>query len=94
MKDEIIVRLTNMPDHTGGMVVEDPDGIYNIYIDKDITREQQQKVYLHELEHIKAGHLRDLDKSVLICEEEADYGIKSQEAALRELEGDSKPRDR
>lgn len=70
--EEIITRLGKLPGHIKGFVLEDPNGDYNVYIDKDLLQEEQVGVWLHELQHVRRRHLKDASKSVRLCEEEAE----------------------
>lgn len=48
------IRLTGgLGSKVKGFVCEDADGHYNIYVNKDHTREQQMQTIKHELEHIE-----------------------------------------
>jgi len=59
--DETIIRFIRLPLSTKGFVVDAPDGTHNIYINDRLGFEMQRKTFLHELRHIKKGHLvRDI----------------------------------
>lgn len=50
---DYLIRLTGgLGSKVKGFVCEDADGHYNIYVNKDHTREQQMQTIRHELEHI------------------------------------------
>lgn len=70
--NEIYVRLVDVPVDVRGIVKEDSNGDYNIYLNARYALEQQMMTYLHELAHIDLGHLRsslpveDLEKEAEI----------------------------
>ena len=50
---DYLIRLTGgLGSKVKGFVCEDADGHYNIYVNKNHTREQQMQTIRHELEHI------------------------------------------
>lgn len=51
--DYLIRQLGGLNAKIKGFVCEDADGVYNIYVNKDHTREQQMQTIKHELEHIE-----------------------------------------
>lgn len=51
--DYFIRQLGGLNAKVKGFVCEDADGVYNIYVNKDHTREQQMQTIKHELEHIE-----------------------------------------
>jgi len=68
--DDYTVRLIDdLP--CDGMIMESPDGHANIYISARLTEERQKRVTLHELEHLRCGHLHK-EGSVEEMEKEAD----------------------
>lgn len=75
--NEIFVRTVPMPYRIKGLVKEDADGDYNIYIREQDPIEVQRATYLHELEHIRRGHLEGL-KEVELCEAEAEEAAKKR----------------
>ena len=69
--DDIYVYFVHLPRHIREMVAPCLSG-YTVYIDKDLTHEQQQSAYLHALRHIKR---KDFEKSdVQVIESEAHSG--------------------
>lgn len=76
--NEIIIRLIPMPWQLKGMVKEDANGDYNIYIREQDPFEVQRETYMHELEHIRLGHLDGL-KEVELCEDEAEKAAKRRD---------------
>lgn len=79
--NDIIVRLIDVPVDLKGLVKEDANGDYNIYLNARYNYDQQLETYFHEEAHARLGHLhcdRDIDE----IEEEA-----QKEAAA--LMGDS-----
>lgn len=55
--NEVIIRLVDVPVDLKGVVKEDSNGDYNIYINARLSSEQQVETCLHEMAHIKFGHL-------------------------------------
>ena len=51
--DYLIRQLDGLNSKIKGFVCEDADGIYNIYVNKDHSHEQQMQTVKHELEHIE-----------------------------------------
>lgn len=49
------VRFIDLPLTTKGMTVEDSNGFFNIYINENLSAEQQQKALEHEMMHINRG---------------------------------------
>jgi hypothetical protein len=73
--NEVITRIVNdLPDGVKGMILIDPAGDANLYIDGRQASNIQHETYIHEVRHYGYGHL-DSDKPVEVCEEEADYGL-------------------
>lgn len=70
--NDIFIRYIDMPDHTHGFVMEDPDGNYNAYLNPKDDDEVQRKTLNHEMLHVRRRHLKDYTKTVRQCEEEAD----------------------
>ena len=66
--DEVFIRIVKIP--APGVTVLDEDGNYNVYINEELTYEEQQRVADHELEHIKRDHFYQ-DIPVIQCEDEA-----------------------
>jgi len=67
-----IVRLVKLPMTIRGMIVSDPDGNYNVYINKNMSHEIQRLTYRHESEHIISGDLYS-EESVMTLESRAKY---------------------
>ena len=59
------VRYVSLPLKVHGITVQDEDGFYNIYINRDQSEEIQREAYDHEIEHIMR---RDFDRSDLPLE--------------------------
>lgn len=56
-------------------------GIYNIFINKNLSYYKRKKTLIHELAHIELNHLCQIDKDLFAfhiqdCEDEADRYIK------------------
>ena len=55
---DYLIRLTGgLGSKVKGFVCEDADGHYNIYVNKNHTREQQMQTIRHELEHIEKADM-------------------------------------
>jgi len=67
--DNVFVRLKDLPDGVKGFVALDPNGDYNVYINKDLSQEQQMATLAHEVLHIDNNHLRVMLPAWL-CEKE------------------------
>ena len=83
--NDIIVRLVDVPVDVKGIVKEDSNGDYNIYLNARYVLEQQMMTYLHELAHIELGHLHS-SRPVEEIEEEANKRMtemRSGKAASR-----------
>ena len=68
MKD-VFVRETVLPYKIGGATIEDEDGDYNVYINRNQSEDKKRKALDHELEHIRRNHFAD-PRSVQEKEEE------------------------
>jgi Zn-dependent peptidase ImmA (M78 family) len=60
---EYCIRYIDLPLTTKGMTVEDGTGFFNIYINQNLSVEQQQEAIAHELKHIGRGDF-DIKKSL------------------------------
>lgn len=56
MTEDIVVRRVKLPSGVNGCVTTSPDGWNNVYINEDLSQEQQIKTLEHEIEHIEQGH--------------------------------------
>ena len=50
---DIIVRLIKLPSSIGGYTCPSFDGVYNVYINKDLPSEIRNEVIRHEIDHIE-----------------------------------------
>lgn len=57
--DEMEARLVDLPTSVRGFCYHDEDGEAYIVLNARLTREQNQKTYLHEKEHVTNGHMFD-----------------------------------
>ncbi len=55
MREEVYIRLLSLPSTIKGMTLVDPDGNYNIYINQNLSRNQQRKALQHEMRHVRQG---------------------------------------
>ena len=52
----IVVRtLWGLPLSVRGFTVPSPDGVYNVYINGDLSEEARERAVKHELGHIRRG---------------------------------------
>lgn len=64
---DINVKLVDLPCSIRGFTKKTADG-HTIFLNARLTREQNCKTYLHELEHIKRNHLgRELNIDMVEC---------------------------
>lgn len=61
------VRFIDLPLTTKGVTVEDANGFFNIYINENLSVEQQQAALEHEMTHIRRGDF-DNKKSLWVAE--------------------------
>ncbi len=66
-----ILRLAPLPARVNAVTVVDANGDFNIYVNEQLSIEEQRRAYKHELEHIRRNHLF-INKPVEECEEEAE----------------------
>ena len=66
-----ILRLAPLPARVNAVTVVDDNGDFNIYVNENLSIEEQRRAYKHELEHIRQNHLF-INKSVEECEAEAE----------------------
>ena len=52
---DYIVRYIILPITVKGVTVMDCDGFYNIYINANLSSEEQKRTIAHEMEHIARG---------------------------------------
>ena len=59
---EIIIRKIPLPAHVRAFTMPDAQGDYNVYVNSDLSLEQQLKSLQHELRHIRRDdfYKRDL----------------------------------
>lgn len=50
---EYCIRYIDLPLTTKGMTVEDQNGFFNIYINQNLSVDQQNEAIAHELRHIQ-----------------------------------------
>ena len=67
--DDVIIRVIPLPDRTRGLVLDDENGDYNIYVNDSLAYEEQRNTVNHELTHIRRNHLH-CDIDVMTAESE------------------------
>ena len=58
--DDVNVVYIALPAKVKGITTENEDGSFTIFIDKDLSSDQQRETYLHEMDHIASGDLRSI----------------------------------
>lgn len=53
----VVIREVQLPPGVHGAIMEDPDGIANIYINELDPEEEKRKTLRHEMRHFTLGHL-------------------------------------
>jgi hypothetical protein len=71
LPDDVIVRLIDLPPGIGGAIMEDEDGIYNVYINARHGHYAQLDDLDHELAHIEHDDLHNNDP-IEVIESRAD----------------------
>lgn len=71
LPDDVIVRLIDLPTGIGGAIMEDEDGIYNVYINARHGHYAQLDDLDHELAHIEYDDLHNNDP-IEVIESRAD----------------------
>ena len=69
-REDIVVRIINLPTTIKGFCSPSPDGTYNVYLNARQSCETQDKTFKHEIEHIEQGHF-DSDKPVTVLEKDS-----------------------
>lgn len=62
------VKMVSLSGRVKGFSTKGVDGDYVIFINQNLSYEQQRNALQHELEHIKNGDLDGSDRSVAIIE--------------------------
>lgn len=70
MGSYIFVRLIPLPDTVRAVTIPNDDGTFDIYVNKNLPEELQDRALTHELEHIRRDHFYN-DDPVWLNEEEA-----------------------
>lgn len=86
--EEIITRLAeDLPASVQGLTVRDSNGDYNVYLNAKLSREEQQRVYCHELEHIRGGDFDRHDPVRAIeqeCENRTARDLQGRSGSVKE----------
>lgn len=74
------ITYKKLPNKVNGYVFQ-YKGIYNIFINENLSYYKKKKTILHELAHIELNHLNQIDKDLFafrieFCEDEADTYLK------------------
>lgn len=67
------IRYIKLPVSVRGLTIPDENGNYNIYINKYLSQEMQQKTYFHEITHIENNDF-EIQIPVKIIENRVKYG--------------------
>lgn len=65
---EYCIRYISLPYRIKGITVLDEMGFYNIYINSNLSYDQQKKALLHELQHIARKDFDRTDSSIFEIE--------------------------
>ncbi len=68
--DDVICRFIGLPAKINAVTVVDNNGDFNVYINANLSCEEQKKAYRHEVRHIRKNHFF-IQKPVKDCEIEA-----------------------
>lgn len=60
MNDYVYSRYADLPTQIKAFTVKDKDGFYTIVLNQNLSFEQQEKSYAHEMEHINNGDFDSL----------------------------------
>ncbi|MDL2324022.1 hypothetical protein LJC61_02565 [Ruminococcaceae bacterium OttesenSCG-928-A16] len=69
--NEIFTYIINLPVSNKGQVRLLPDGDYAVFINSNLSVEQQIEAYNHEVRHIISGHYEQLERPIAAIEGEA-----------------------
>lgn len=53
---DVFVRVLKLPNKVKGVTVTDSDGAYCVFVNSEISANEQKKALEHELKHIKLQH--------------------------------------
>ena len=53
---DVYVKLLKLPHKVKGVTVDDSDGAYLVFINSEISEDEQKNALMHELNHIKCSH--------------------------------------
>lgn len=56
-----MIRLIALPPDVAGFTAPDDEGCYNIYINKNMSMEMQEKAVAHEIRHVEDGDFQSED---------------------------------
>lgn len=59
--NDIYIRLISLPSTVKGVTVVDENDDYNIYINQNLSHDQQLRVYQHEKNHILNNDFQNFD---------------------------------
>lgn len=80
--DEIIIVSHKLPDKIKGLVTPNADGTYTIFVNRNLTDEQQKATVQHELKHIRHGHFcsdtRSVDQIESECHDSSELIVSDQ----------------
>lgn len=68
---DVFVRLLKLPNKVKGVTVTDSDGAYCVFVNSEISENEQKKALEHELKHIKLQHFYN-NLPLIINESEAE----------------------
>lgn len=53
---DVFVRVLKLPNKVKGVTITDSDGAYCVFVNSEISSEEQKRALEHELRHIKLQH--------------------------------------
>lgn len=75
--NDFICRFADLPMKVNAVTVVDENGDFNIYINANLSKERQNKSFIHECRHIRKNHFYQ-EMAVEECEMEADLRDKAK----------------
>lgn len=58
---EIYIRTVALPLTVRGVTVVDGDGNYNVYINSQLSSDEQKQTLLHEMTHVRRGDFESFE---------------------------------
>lgn len=71
------IRYINLPCTVKGFTVQDENSFYNVYINANLSDDEQNEAVLHELSHIENDDFEKLDENLNVIENEVIINVKN-----------------